>query len=236
MGIEVQNLRMKVESLSSRLDFSERRVRALEGVVQYRPEAVRAPERHDDGRRSRAGAAGVDRIGVEGFVPAGRRQPARQGDGQRTTPPAPAARTPRGTGRRVPGAAGAPGARVRQVHRCAGCGRRQGRRSRRIDDPDDGDEFENGDEMTDARRTDSRRRRLERRDFDASDALRRAPGTRCTRCTRGTCRHPSTRSDDDSSEGRGRRSAVRRRHQRRRRTACALRRRAPGARTSRSRC
>ena len=43
MGIEVQNLRMRVESLSSRLDFSERRVRALEGVVQYRPEAVRAP-------------------------------------------------------------------------------------------------------------------------------------------------------------------------------------------------
>ena len=41
MGIEVQNLRMQVESLSSRLDFSERRVRALEGVVQYRPEAMR---------------------------------------------------------------------------------------------------------------------------------------------------------------------------------------------------
>src|SRR5215204_4298306 len=45
MGIEVQNLRMKVESLSSRLDFSERRVRALEGVVQYRPEVVRSSER-----------------------------------------------------------------------------------------------------------------------------------------------------------------------------------------------
>ena len=44
MGIEVQNLRMKSESLSSRLDFSERRVRALEGVVQYRPEVVRSPE------------------------------------------------------------------------------------------------------------------------------------------------------------------------------------------------
>ncbi len=43
MGIEVQNLRMKVESLSSRLDFSERRVRALEGVVQYRPEVVHDP-------------------------------------------------------------------------------------------------------------------------------------------------------------------------------------------------
>ncbi len=41
-GIEVKNLKMRVESLSSRLDFSERRVRALEGVVQYRPEAVRS--------------------------------------------------------------------------------------------------------------------------------------------------------------------------------------------------
>src|SRR6187401_3162257 len=39
LGIEVQNLKMKVESLSSRLDFDERRGRALEGVVQYRPEA-----------------------------------------------------------------------------------------------------------------------------------------------------------------------------------------------------
>lgn len=45
MSIEVKNLRMRVESLSSRLDFSERRVRALEGVVQYRPEAVRPPGR-----------------------------------------------------------------------------------------------------------------------------------------------------------------------------------------------
>jgi hypothetical protein len=43
-GIEVKNLKMRVESLSSRLDFSERRVRALEGVVQYRPEAVRSRE------------------------------------------------------------------------------------------------------------------------------------------------------------------------------------------------
>jgi hypothetical protein len=40
-GIELKNLKMRVESLASRLDFSERRVRALEGVVQYRPEVVR---------------------------------------------------------------------------------------------------------------------------------------------------------------------------------------------------
>jgi hypothetical protein len=45
MSIEVKNMRMRLESLSSRLDFSERRVRALEGVVQYRPEAVRPRDR-----------------------------------------------------------------------------------------------------------------------------------------------------------------------------------------------
>jgi hypothetical protein len=46
MGIEVKNLKMRVESISSRLDFSERRARALENVVVYRPaaeEGVPAP-------------------------------------------------------------------------------------------------------------------------------------------------------------------------------------------------
>jgi hypothetical protein len=37
LGIEVHNLKMRVESLSSRLDFDERRGRSLESVVQYRP-------------------------------------------------------------------------------------------------------------------------------------------------------------------------------------------------------
>ncbi len=37
LGIETKNLKMRVESLSSRLDFHERRTRALEGIVQYRP-------------------------------------------------------------------------------------------------------------------------------------------------------------------------------------------------------
>ncbi|HUL73491.1 MAG TPA: hypothetical protein VLT86_10340 [Vicinamibacterales bacterium] len=36
LGIEVHNLKMRVESLSSRLDFDERRGRSLESVVQYR--------------------------------------------------------------------------------------------------------------------------------------------------------------------------------------------------------
>jgi hypothetical protein len=36
LGIEVKNMRMRVESIGSRLDFAERRARALEGIVQYR--------------------------------------------------------------------------------------------------------------------------------------------------------------------------------------------------------
>jgi hypothetical protein len=100
MGIEVQNLRMKTESLSSRLDFSERRVRALEGVVQYRPEAVRV-ERRDDRDDDRAQAPQAPAAGVEGFVP-GSGQPG-QGDGARR-------RRRRRRGRRGQGAQGAPGA------------------------------------------------------------------------------------------------------------------------------
>jgi hypothetical protein len=37
LGIEVKNLKMRLESLSSRLDFDERRARALENVVEYKP-------------------------------------------------------------------------------------------------------------------------------------------------------------------------------------------------------
>jgi hypothetical protein len=82
MGIEVQNLRMKLESISSRLDFSERRVRALEGVVQYRPEVVRSSERRDSGESEPAPAPQTAGGGsVEGFVPAGGQPGPGQGDG-----------------------------------------------------------------------------------------------------------------------------------------------------------
>ena len=40
LGIEVKNLKMRVESLSGRLEFGERRARALESVVQYQPGEV----------------------------------------------------------------------------------------------------------------------------------------------------------------------------------------------------
>src|SRR5262249_5021764 len=38
--LEVKSLKMRLESMASRLDFDERRARALEGGVQYRPGAV----------------------------------------------------------------------------------------------------------------------------------------------------------------------------------------------------
>ena len=81
MGIEVQNLRMKVESLSSRLDFSERRVRGLEGVVQYRPEVVRSSERHTQVDDDHAPAPQTSTGGLEGFVPAGAAGQQGAGDG-----------------------------------------------------------------------------------------------------------------------------------------------------------
>lgn len=43
LGIEVHNLKMRAESLSSRMDFDERRGRALESVVQYRPPQRQQP-------------------------------------------------------------------------------------------------------------------------------------------------------------------------------------------------
>ena len=118
MGIEVQNLRMKVESLSSRLDFSERRVRALEGVVQYRPEVIRGDrdrrDRDEDQAPSQQAASGS----VEGFVPAGGAQ---QGPGDGSS----RRRRRRRRGRRGgqgeqglqggPGPQGAPGAQGTQA-------------------------------------------------------------------------------------------------------------------------
>lgn len=44
-SIDVKNMKMRVESIASRLEFNERRARALEAVVQYRPDAERGRER-----------------------------------------------------------------------------------------------------------------------------------------------------------------------------------------------
>jgi hypothetical protein len=52
LGIETQNLKMRVESLSSRVEFDERRGRALEQVVQYRGDAL-PRQRQQDGQQRR---------------------------------------------------------------------------------------------------------------------------------------------------------------------------------------
>src|SRR5436190_17171310 len=55
--LEVKSLKMRLESMASRLDFDERRARALEGVVQYRAGAVpplqppAGPDNRHDQRR-----------------------------------------------------------------------------------------------------------------------------------------------------------------------------------------
>ena len=106
MGIEVQNLRMKVESLSSRLDFSERRVRALEGVVQYRPEVMRASERHDAPDDDHAPAQQASTGSLEGFVPAGAAPGPGDGSGRKRR----RRRRGRRGGQSAEGASGASGA------------------------------------------------------------------------------------------------------------------------------
>ena len=108
-GIEMQNLRMRVESLSSRLDFSERRVRALEGVVQYRPEVVRAPEgREEEDDEPAASSQGHD--SGEGFVPSGQPGPGGgQGQGDGTARRKRRRRRGRRGGQGMPGAPGQPG-------------------------------------------------------------------------------------------------------------------------------
>jgi len=53
-SIEVKNMKMRVESIASRLEFNERRARALEAVVQYRPDAERTRD-HDRERERRGG-------------------------------------------------------------------------------------------------------------------------------------------------------------------------------------
>ena len=54
-SIDVKNMKMRVESIASRLEFNERRARALEAVVQYRPDAERGRDHDRDRERERRG-------------------------------------------------------------------------------------------------------------------------------------------------------------------------------------
>ncbi|HSL20740.1 MAG TPA: hypothetical protein VK886_04335 [Vicinamibacterales bacterium] len=81
LGIEVRNMKMRLESVASRIDFNERRSRALEGVVQYRPEALQ-PKGRDTAERSTERAA--ERSTERAAERAGERAAERSGPG---TPP-----------------------------------------------------------------------------------------------------------------------------------------------------
>jgi hypothetical protein len=110
LGIEVKNLKMRVESLTSRLEFNERRARALESVVVYKP----SPE-----DRAEPAPARETRVEEPAAVnrEAGRPAPA---GGQQTQPEGPGQRSRRRRRRRgrrggggsaatlMGGAAGAP--------------------------------------------------------------------------------------------------------------------------------
>jgi hypothetical protein len=75
LGIEVKNLKMRLESFASRLEFNERRARALESVVVYKPANEDRPARQDEGRRE------------EGRRDDQRREDARRQESRRPAPP-----------------------------------------------------------------------------------------------------------------------------------------------------
>ena len=60
LGIEVRNMKMKVDAVAGRLDFDERRARALEGAVQYRPAAAQAKPQGAPQAQGRPETAGGD--------------------------------------------------------------------------------------------------------------------------------------------------------------------------------
>src|ERR671915_709998 len=83
LGIEVKNLKMRVESMSSRLDFDERRARALEGVVMYRPGAAPPLQPPPSGeQRPAAGAPDPSDRRTRRRRRRGRRRPGDRGEGR----------------------------------------------------------------------------------------------------------------------------------------------------------
>src|SRR5262249_8555116 len=109
LGIEVKNIKMRVESIASRLEFNERRARALESVVVYKPwgEVATAPARGGP-------AAAVSELGGprDGRMPPGGARPVgspQEGPGQRSR------RRRRRRGRR----GGAPAAEAMGTHSVA---------------------------------------------------------------------------------------------------------------------
>jgi hypothetical protein len=98
VSIENHNLKMRVESLSSRMDFDERRARALESVVQYKP-APRAERGDNQPRAPRpAGASGAPGAPGNDAAAGEARAEATRPDGSGAPEAARAGDAPRGSG------------------------------------------------------------------------------------------------------------------------------------------
>jgi len=95
LGIEVHNLKMRVESLSSRMDFDERRGRSLENVVEYRqrPQGPRPGGGQGQGSRTAPAPVGLAPAAIAPAVVAPAAQPA-EGEGAAVQSAVPAAGTP----------------------------------------------------------------------------------------------------------------------------------------------
>ena len=105
MGIEVKSLKMRVESLASRLEFNERRARALESAVVYKPAVEQAADRGfrasggsgtDSGRFERSEVRQAEARPRTEFRP--RPEPTQESSAPITpvTPPAPGGQAPAG--------------------------------------------------------------------------------------------------------------------------------------------
>jgi hypothetical protein len=90
-GIEVKNMKMRVESIAGRLDFNERRARALEAVVQYKPEGQGGRSQQGPPRSAPRGEAAPE-PGARGSAAEGHggRASGAEGQGGADSPAAPA--------------------------------------------------------------------------------------------------------------------------------------------------
>jgi hypothetical protein len=81
LSIETKNLKMRLESLSTRLDFDERRARSLESLVQYRPDAFgpTEPVGGDEAAAEETADDGSGTAATEESTRVGRRRRRRRG-------------------------------------------------------------------------------------------------------------------------------------------------------------
>jgi hypothetical protein len=85
-GIELKNVKMRLESVQSRLEFNERRARALEAVVQYKPDSVRG-RGEDRGERRQGRAESPRPHPVHARTPQGPPTPTRAEVADESVPP-----------------------------------------------------------------------------------------------------------------------------------------------------